>query len=61
MNNFKALVSALVAGLTVLLVQGGDVLPTWALLVVAALVAGLATYAVPPGPGLRTAKAKRTH
>ncbi len=54
MNSMKAIVSAVVAGLTVLVVQGGDVLPTWVLLIVAAAVAGLATWATPPGPGLHT-------
>ncbi len=54
MNSMKAIVSAVAAGLTVLVVQGGDVLPTWVLLIVAALVAGLATWIAPPGPGLHT-------
>ncbi len=54
MNSMKAIVSAVVAGLTVLVVQGGDVLPTWVLLLLAAAIAGLATWATPPGPGLHT-------
>lgn len=59
MNNFKAIVSAVVAALTVLVAEGADVLPTWALLLVASVVAGLSTYLVKPGPGIETPRARR--
>lgn len=47
---YKAIASALVAALTVLVVQGADLLPAWLLLLVAAAVAGLATFLVPNPP-----------
>lgn len=54
MNALKTLPAALVAGLTVLVTQGADVLPTWALVIVAALVAAVAVYVTPPAPGVKT-------
>lgn len=44
---YKALASALLAALVVLLAEGQDVLPPWAMLLLAALVAGLGTFVVP--------------
>lgn len=44
---YKAVAAAVVAAVSVLITQGQDVLPAWALLVLAALVAGLLTYVVP--------------
>lgn len=50
MNASKAWVAAVVAGLTVLVTQGQELLPPLVLLVIAAAVAGLATYAIPNRP-----------
>lgn len=47
---YKALVSAAVAAVGVLVAQGSDVLPAWALLVLAAVLAGGLTYVVPNPP-----------
>lgn len=47
---WKAIAAALVAGIGVLIAQGSDVLPPWALLILAALGAGLATFLVPNPP-----------
>jgi hypothetical protein len=44
---YKALASALLAALVVLLAEGQDVLPPWAMLLLAAMVAGLGTFVVP--------------
>lgn len=44
---FKAIAAALAAALAVLVAEGTDVLPSWALLVCAAAVAGLLTFTVP--------------
>ena len=44
---YKAIVGAVAAGLAVLVAEGTDVLPAWALLIVAAIVAGLVTYQTP--------------
>jgi hypothetical protein len=50
----KTLPAAVVAAGAVLVAQGQDVLPTWALLVVAAIVAGVGVYVTPPKRGHRT-------
>lgn len=44
---YKAIASAVVAGAGVLVAQGTDVLPAWAILLLSALVAGLVTFTVP--------------
>lgn len=44
---WKAIAGALLAALTVLVAQGQDVLPTWALLIIAAIIAGLGVFATP--------------
>lgn len=44
---YKAIAAALTAAIAVLIAQGADVLPAWALLVLAALGAGLATFLAP--------------
>jgi hypothetical protein len=44
---WKAIVAAVVSALAVLIAQGQDLLPGWALLVVAAIVAGLSTFLIP--------------
>lgn len=56
-TNNKAYVAAAIAALTVLITEGADVLPTWVLLIVMALVAGLMTWAVP----YHTNRANRTY
>lgn len=50
---YKAIAAALVAVLTTLLAEGRDIMPPWALLVLAALLAGLVTYVVPNPTGRR--------
>lgn len=47
---WKALVAALVAGIGAALAQGQDLLPAWAMLILAVLGAGLATFLVPNPP-----------
>lgn len=49
---YKAIVAAVVAGCAVAIAQGQDILPAWALLVLAVLVGGLSTFTVsnPPKP-----------
>lgn len=44
---YKAIIAAVIAGAGVAIAQGTDVLPTWALLVLAVIVAGLGTFLVP--------------
>lgn len=43
---WKAICAAVVSALAVLVAQGQDLLPAWAMLVVAALIAGLTTFLV---------------
>lgn len=47
---YKAVVAAVVAGAGVALAQGQDVLPAWALLALAVVVGGLATFLTPNPP-----------
>jgi hypothetical protein len=44
---YKAIASALVAALAVLVTQGQDLVPPWVLLALVALLAGLTTFTVP--------------
>lgn len=46
-TNFKAYAAAVIAALTVLITEGADVLPTWLVLIIMAIIAGLTTWAVP--------------
>lgn len=43
----KAVVAAVIAALTEVLSEAQDTLPWWAVLIIGAVVAGLATFAVP--------------
>lgn len=47
---YKAIVAAVIAGAGVAIAQGSDILPPWVLLLLAILVAGLATFLVPNPP-----------
>lgn len=47
---WKALTAAAVAAIGVAVAQGQDILPAWALLALATLGAGLATFLVPNPP-----------
>lgn len=57
-NSHKALLAALMAGLSSLvaaLVESNPVtFREWLLVVLSAVVAGLAVYVIPPGRGIRT-------
>lgn len=44
---WKAYTAAALAAIAVLIAQGQDLLPAWAMLLLAALAAGLGTFAVP--------------
>lgn len=44
---YKAIAAAVIAGAGVAIAQGQDLLPAWALLALAVLVAGLGTFLVP--------------
>ncbi len=64
MNTYKAILAAVLAGLTALVtdLQGADAnltLRDWVIIIVAALVAGGTTWLVPPGPGITTPRAVR--
>ncbi len=63
MNTYKAILAAVLAGLTALVtdLQGRDdvlTLRDWVIIIVAALVAGGGTWLVPPGPGITTPRAR---
>lgn len=47
---WKAVAAAVVAAAGVAIAQGHDLLPGWLLLLLAAVAAGLATFAVPNPP-----------
>lgn len=47
---YKAITSAVVAGAMVAIAQGQDVIPPWAMLVLAVVVAALGTYQTPNPP-----------
>jgi len=66
MNNLKAYLAALAAGLSVMLgdLRGADdalTLKDWVIVVLAAAVAGVGAYLIPPtsNPRLRTPKVRR--
>lgn len=44
---WKAITAAILAAVAVLIAQGQDLLPPWAMLLLAALAAGLGTFVVP--------------
>ena len=44
---YKAIAGAIVAGIAVALAQGQDILPPWAMLLLAVLAAALATFITP--------------
>lgn len=44
---YKAIIAAIVAGASVAIAEGTDILPAWAILVLAVLVGGLSTFLVP--------------